>query len=157
MKVATLLTVLALTVLPCSAADKDLLHFKLNAFSIAPLEELAESASYVVMSMTLPASDGFAPNVNVQVQAFDGTLDEYVDLSKRQFTAAKFKLISEKRGDESHTFEFSGESLEMKLHFYAKAEMGKGKVFLTTATSKETQWKAVGEKLKKCVDSFQKD
>jgi len=154
-----LLAVFAFTTLPCLAADEvaELLHFKASGFSIAPLEEAAESATYLVLTMTLPASDGFAPNVNVQVQAFDGTLDEYVDLSKRQFTAQKIQIVSEKRAAESHTFELAGEIQGQKLHFYSKAEMGRGKVYLTTGTSKESQWKAVGEKLRKCVDSFKRD
>jgi hypothetical protein len=154
-----LLTVLAFTTLPGLAAEEavDTLHFKANSFSIAPLEESAGSTTYHVLTMSLPATDGFGPNVNVQIQPYEATLNEYVDLSKRQFKTAKFTIIREIHTDRSHTFEFSGEVQWMSLHFYSKAEMAAGKVYLITATAKESQWEAVGAKLKKCVDSFKRD
>jgi PsbP len=158
-KKTILLTLFAFVALPCLATEDvvETLHFKANSFSIAPLEETSGSTNGQVLAMSLPASEGFAPNVNVQIQPFKGTLKEYVDLSKKQFTAAKFALISEKSTDTVHTFEYTGLIQGNKLHFYQKAEMGRGKVYLVTGTAKETQWEAVGAKLKKCIDSFKRD
>jgi hypothetical protein len=37
--------------------------------------------------MCLPASEGFAPNINVTIQPYPGSIKEYISLSKRQFSA----------------------------------------------------------------------
>ena len=105
--------------------------------------------------MCLPATDGFAPNVNVQIQPFTDSIASYISLSKTQFEQLKFKIILESKNADTWTVEYSGVTSGNELHFYAKAFSDGKHVFLVTATSKVDQWNSVSPALKKCVDSFQ--
>lgn len=156
MKKAIRLLLLLLFALPCQAEDTRM-HFKKNGFSIAPLEGKSDSTPYVVVMMFLPASEGFAPNVNVNIQPYTGTIKEYAALSRRQFAAAKYTVVREKLSPTSAVWEYSGEAQGRKLHWYAKAVRKEGKVYLVTATSTEAQWKTVSARLKACVDSLSVD
>ncbi len=150
---------LAVFTLPCLAAEgsESKLHFKVNGFAIAPLEGKTESIPYQALMMFLPASDGFAPNVNVQIQPFNGTIKDYANLSKKQFKSAKFTILSEEITQSTVVWEYSGMVQGRALHWYAKAELGKRKVYLVTATAKQSQWKNVSDKLKACVNSFKRE
>ena len=105
-----------------------------------------------------PASDGFAANVNVQIQPYSGTLDEYIALSEEQFKAAGFKVVQRsKQGQSAVVFEYVGEMQGRALHWYAKAVHATDRVYLVTATATETQWKREAVPLKECVDSFRRE
>ena len=153
----TILAVAAILLSSASAfaAERpDKLIFKNQGFAIAALDEIQEPPCQSLM-MFLPASGGFAPNVNVQIQAFGGTIAEYTDLSKRQFTEGDFTLIKETPSKTAITFEYKRAAKDRDLHFYSKAVKKGRKVYLTTATSTEEQWRRVSDKLRKCVDSFE--
>jgi len=131
------------------------LNFRVNGFSIDALEGVAGQAPYQVLAMLLPVSDGFAPNVNLQIQPYPGTMDDYMALSKAQLVQAGLKLIREARVDKAATvIEYSGTMQGRKLRFYARMVLREKKVYLITATAAEEQWASVAAKLKACVDSF---
>src|SRR5262249_8155156 len=65
------------------AADE--LHFKEHGFSIKALPGHSDAQTQQVVILLLPVSDGFAANVNVQVQPFAGSIDEYLKISLDQF------------------------------------------------------------------------
>ncbi|MBW2117694.1 MAG: hypothetical protein JRH09_07210 [Deltaproteobacteria bacterium] len=159
MKKTILLLLLALFTLACVAAEESeaRLHFNVNGFSIAPLEGTTDAASYQAVMMFLPASKAFAPNVGVMIQPYNGTINEYADLSKQQFKGLKFTVLSEKITQASVVWEYSGMLKGRNLHWYAKAELGEGKVYLVTATATEYQWKTLAAKLKACVNSFKQE
>lgn len=156
MKKTISLFLLALFALPCLAAaeSEGRLHFKGNGFSIAPLEEETEIASYLAVQMFLPSSEAFAPSVNVIIQRYKGTIKEYAELSRQQFEAAEFTIMSEKIAPTFVVWEYSGMIKDHQFHWYAKAERKEGKVYLVTAAATESQWKTLSVKLKACVDSF---
>ncbi len=161
MRFAAALVVLAVVcagaalVLGAGEGDKPApLVFKNHGFSIAPLDETGKGAQQVLM-MFLPASDGFAPNVNVQAQEYADTMEAYVALSKSQVEQMKLKVISDKLADGVATMEYSGEVSGRQLHWYVRAAKKGGTVYLVTATALESQWKNTSAKLKACVDSFQ--
>ena len=110
--------------------------------------------SYVIKY--LPKSDGFAPNVNTQIQPFEDGIDAYAKKSLDEFTDFGFKILSESKPIKLEViFEYSGPYNGLSLHFYAKA-VQKGKtICLTTATATEGQWPKVAAELKACVDSFE--
>ena len=140
------------------AGARDMLHFPLFGFSIAPLEARSSGPTSVVMEMFLPPSGGFAPNVRVEAQKWPGTLDQYVEVSQKQFEKAGFKVINSSRPDASTAiFEFTGTLQNHPLHWYAKASLGGGEVLLTTATATEQQWPTNGQQLQACVNSFRRD
>lgn len=147
-----------LAVLTIHGQPTNRLHFPTTAFSIAPLEApLGESAQQVLM-MFLPVTDGFSANVNVQIQPYDGTIDEYLALSLSQFKTAGLKLLQQKTpGKSVVVFEYTGEMQGRLLHWYARAEKTAGKVYLVTATAADEQWSKVAARLKVCVDSFRCD
>ena len=47
--------------------------------------------------MFLPVSDGFAPNVNVNIQPYPGSIKDYIGLSKGQFQKMKWNIVEEKQ------------------------------------------------------------
>ena len=134
------------------------MHFPLSGFSIAPLEAPLEKASQKSIMMFLPAKGDFAANVNVQIQPYDGSINDYSALSSKQFASAGFKLIrpAEPKGA-SVIFEYTGKMEGRALHWYARAEKAKDRVYLVTATAPEGDWAALASKLKACVDSFSCD
>ena len=150
---------LAASCLAClGAASSGRLRFRDAAFSIQPLEAAPGRIPYQVLMMFLPPSDGFAPNVNVLIQPYAGTIDDYTTLSKSQFLAAGYKMISEtKQGAAAVLFEYSGKFQGRELHWYSKATSSGTTVYLATATATEDQWRSLSGQLKACVDSLAVD
>lgn len=136
------------------AADK--LTFPQAGFSIAPLDAKPAQAQEQKLMMFLPGVGGFAPNVNVLLQPHTGTLDEYIAISKNGFQKLNFTILNlAKSGIDTILLEYTGQMRGMSLHWYAKAILKDGRVYLATATAPEDQWPATCAKLKACVDSFQ--
>jgi len=156
MKIPFSVLALATFVLSATASDStNRLNFAAAGFSIAPLESSPGSTPYQALMMMLPVTDNFAANVNVQIQPYPGTLDEYTTLTLQQFKDAEMKVIQQKRLSKSvQLFEYSGEMQGKSLHWYARAEKFGDKVYLATATSTADQWRKEGPKLRDCIDSF---
>jgi hypothetical protein len=147
---------LAMLIASASAAEStNRLHFPQAGFTIAPLESPPGESPQQVLMMFLPASDGFAANVNVQIQPYTGTLEDYVTLSLQQFKSAGLKVLQQKSPAKSvAVFEYTGETQGKSLHWYARAEKSGGSVYLVTATATAQQWGKDAGRLKSCVDSF---
>jgi hypothetical protein len=134
--------------------DLPLYGFQIDALDATP----NASTTTTALVLCLPASEGFGPNINVQIQPYTGTIKEYATLSKGQFEELKWKIISEKEiGDNEWTVEYTGTGQSGELHFYARAISKNEKVYLATATAKETQWAAVSDTLRQHIDSFKTD
>src|SRR5260221_1902583 len=131
--------------------DLPLYGFQIDALDAAP----DASAPATSLQMFLTPAEGFALNINVQIQPYNGTIKEYATLSKGQFDELKWKVISEKEiGDNEWNLEYTGTMQAGDLHFYARAISKNGKVYLATATAKESQWPTLGETLRQHIDSF---
>ena len=136
-----LLPVLFLLASPIGAETTNRLHFASSGFSIAPLEAPRGQVTQQVLMMFLPTVGEFTPNVNVQVQPYDGSLDDYVKLSLKQFESANLKMVQQGRTkDSGAVFEYRGEIQNRRLHWYAKAQKSQGRVYLVTATALEENW-----------------
>jgi len=134
------------------------LRFKSCGFSIEALEGQPGDGTYAALMMFLPPTKGFAVNVNVVIQPYSGTIDQYAALSRKQFVAAKFKVIRDaKVGKDGLLFEYSGRLQGRQLRWYARAILRGDKVYLVTATATKDQWPGVSGKLKACEDSFRID
>jgi hypothetical protein len=156
-KSAILLLVLLVVSVAASSAS-GLLHFASTGFSIAPLEAPAGDASYQALMMLLPAKGGFAGNVNVMIQPYEGTIDEYASLSLKQFKDAEMKVVQQaKAGKSGYFFEYTGVLQGRALHWYSRAEKSGNHVYLATATATERDWPKQSAQLKACVDSFRCD
>jgi len=136
----------------------DELHFKEHGFSIKPLAGHTDAAMQQVVSLMLPAAEGFAANVNVQVQPFPGTVDEYLKVSLDQFKTAGLRLVSQKRVSKTvFTLEYEGSMQGTELHWYARGEAAHGKVYLATGTALKSSWDAYAARIKDTVDSLKLD
>ena len=133
------------------------LHFAVAGFSIAPLEAPPGESPQQVLMMFLPAKAGFAANVSVQIQPYGGSIDDYSELSLKQFNSAKLKVLAHKKEGELVLFEYTGMMEQRQLHWYARAEKKGSSIYLVTATAIDSEWDDVETKLKPCVDSFRAD
>ena len=134
------------------------LHFPAAGFSIAPLDAPVDQATRQAVVMLLPAIEGFSANVNVQIQPYSGSLEEYRALTQKQFKEAAVKVIVEKKlGKSVVIYEYSGEIRGQLVHCYARAVKSGEHVYLATATAAEAQWPKQSARLKACVDSFRCD
>ena len=156
MRKQALIILLLVLAASCMAQDTPArLSFPANGFSIETFEGTADSTTYQVLTMYLPPSGDFSPNVSVQVQPYDGTMEDYLALSKQQFEAMKWTLVEEKLVSQTLLqLEYTGTMQNYKLHFYARAEARDGKVYLTTGATTEDQWPNESPRIKKCIDSF---
>jgi hypothetical protein len=139
-----------------SQAGAATIELPLYGFQMDALDAAPDSSSPTTVIQTfLPATDGFAPNINVQIQPYTGTIKDYAATSKRQFEQMKWRLVSDQQpNDNEWNVEYTGSFNGSDLHFLARAVSANGKVYLITATAKESQWMTVGDTLRKHVESF---
>ena len=130
--------------------------FPAHGFSIAALEpESAPAAASTPLLMSLPPTEGFAPNVNVSIQPHGGTLDAFVEFSQNQFDQMGMQILRQTTSEAGEWFvEYAGALGDIPLHWYSRAVPRDGKIYLVTATARESQWAAVGERLRACVHTF---
>ena len=122
-----LLPALVLMASSLGAETTNRLHFAASGFSIAPLEAPKGQLTQQVLLMFLPTSGDFTPNVNVQIQPYEGSLDDYIKLSLKQFESANLKIVQQGRTtDSGAVFEYHGEIQNRRLHWYAKAQKSRG-------------------------------
>lgn len=145
------LLLLALT----AATSVSALDFPLSGFQIDALEVPRGDTPSSPLVMCLPPSEGFAPNVNVTIQPFPGTLSDYITVTKEEFAQVKWSVLGDRReSDTAWSVEYIDPDPSNALHFYARALVSGKYVYLVTATARESQWKSVEAQLRKCVDSF---
>ena len=126
--------------------------FENNIFTIKSVESSGESGQ--ILQMFLPSSDGFAPNVNVLSQTYNGSLKEYHELTNAQLNQYKMKIIKSSISNDSLLIEYSGNMQDKLMHFYAIAYKKDKQIYIATATTLESQWPTVSKKLILIVDSF---
>src|ERR1700752_4596735 len=139
-----------------SQAAAATIELSLYGFQMDALDATPDSSNPTTVIQTfLPATDGFAPNINVQIQPYTGTVKDYATTSKRQFEQMKWKLVSDQQpNDNEWNVEYTGSFQGPALHFYPRAVSANGKIYLITATAKESQWATLGDTLLKHIQSF---
>ena len=140
----------------CSQSRSEAIELPLYGFQIDALDAAPSTSNPTTVIQTfLPATEGFAPNIIVQIQPYTGTMKDYAALSKKQFEQMKWKVITDQQpNDNEWNVEYTGSLEGNDLHFYARAVSNNGKVYLITATAKESQWTTVGDTLRKHLESF---
>ena len=125
--------------------------FQIDALDAAP----DPSTPTTVIQTFLPATESFAPNINVQIQPYTGTMKDYAATTKSQFEQMKWSVTSDQQpNDNEWIVEYTGSFHDNGLHFCARAVSDNRRVYLITATAKESQWATVGATLRKHVESF---
>jgi hypothetical protein len=155
--IKTSFAILLATLTIAVAADStNRLHFPAAGFSVAALDAAPGEATCQTLMMFLPVKDGFAPNVNVQIQQpYEGTIEDYTKLTLGQFKEAKLKVLDRKPlGKSAALFEYTGEMQGHPLHWYARAVKSGNKIYLITATDTAANWQKDADQLRACVDSF---
>ena len=130
--------------------------FSHNDFNINPPKadaKLPQNGPQVAIFF-LPPMDNFQANVNVQKQAFKGSIEEYKNISMGQFTKMKFTPISQKLSEGVFTVEYTGNTQNRDFHWYAKAVKKGDHIYLITGTAPARTWQYQGDKIKSSVDSF---
>ena len=152
--VSGILTVLLAPLLPCALGNT--IDLPSYGFEIEALDGQAGDETVAALMMLLPPTDGFAANINVNIQPYKGSAKDYAKLSTGQFEQMKWKVITEElKGENEWRAEYTGAlKAGEQLHFYARALSKNGHVYLVTATAKESQWATAGAKLRKHVDSM---
>jgi len=120
----------------------------------APAVDDIDQASGQVCAFFLPTEDGFASNINVMKQAYDGTIEEYDTLSLGQFEQLGYTVIQHTLGSDSAAYEYVGNFQGKKLHWYSTAVKVGNAVLLATATGPNRLWEKQGPVLKASVDSL---
>jgi len=137
-----------------SFVQAEVLEFPNGGFSIESLDSIPQQGMVQPIQMFLPAVNGFAANVNVQIQAYSGTIQDYKKLSEGQFKQIGLTLISSEDLEDSIVLEYMGPMGSLTLHWYAKAFKKMDHVYLVTATATHSDWEATKEKLISTVNSF---
>jgi hypothetical protein len=140
----------------CSPSGAATIELPLYGFQMDALDAAPDASSPTTVIQTfLPATDGFAPNINVQIQPYTGTMQDYATTTKNQFEQMKWKVVSDQQpNDHEWDVEYTGSFRGSDLHFYERAVSANGKVYLMTATAKESQWPTMGDTLLKHIQSF---
>jgi hypothetical protein len=102
----------------------------------------------------LPPMDNFQANVNIQKQAFKGTIEQYKNISLAQFEKMKFTLVKESLLNGVLTVEYTGNMQNRDFHWYVKATKKGDSVYLVTGVAPQRTWQYQGDTLRSSVDSF---
>ena len=138
-----------------SSAYAEKLEFSKSGFSIDNLDTSPTSGIVYPVQMFLPPLNGFTPNVNVQIQAYNGTIKEYRELSEGQFKQFNFTILSIQETGNSLSLEYTGSMQGVSLHWYAKAFKKGDHVYLVTDTGTQADWEVNKEELIANVNSFE--
>jgi hypothetical protein len=131
------------------------LQFPGAGFSIEPFDIEAGEVEGQFLMLFLPAVEGFSPNVGLQVQPFPETMAAYAEVSREQFAQMGWKVLREEnRSENEWVVEYSGQLQNMALHFFSRALLHEGKVYLLTGVSLASRWEKDEAALRKVVDSF---
>ncbi len=117
-------------------------------------ESTSITSPYQLITMPLPAENGFSTNINVQIQPFTGSPEEYMRISREGLQQMGVKIVTEKSGNGWIMLEAEGEVQGFQLHFYAKAWITSERTYLVTATCPVAEWPAKKGELIDCVESF---
>jgi Tfp pilus assembly protein PilX len=113
------------------------LRFTTAGFTIAPLEASPGNPPQKALIMFLPEINGFAGNVNVQIQPYNGSIEDYAGLSLQQFKSVGYNVLQQKSPVKSEVvFEYTGDVQGRPLHFYSRAVKSGGSIYLVTATGR---------------------
>lgn len=129
-------------------------HFQSGyGFSITP-PEAATVNEGVVAHFYLPANKGFAANVNVMIQAFEGGLTAYDEITQQEFQQYGLTLIERQQTPTYLQYEYRGSMSGMAMHWYARAYVRGDRIYLVTATALASDWPQQKATLMAAVNSF---
>ena len=87
---ATLFSLATFSNLKASTIDLPLYGFQIDSLD-AQVDSLSPAKTLI---MFLPESNGFQPNINVLIQPYNGTIIDYIAMSKEQFKQMSCSVVS---------------------------------------------------------------
>ncbi len=150
LRLVTIIAALIVSV-PASAASlltQDQLGF---TFTLPPFPAQATGQVFMVF---LPPADGFAANINLQIQAFRGTLADYHQATQKEFAGMGLKAVAQDIGMDEARYEYTGTMNKLELHWLARARKSGDRIHLLTATGLASRWAEDGPALTAAVDSY---
>ncbi|MGD9008299.1 MAG: hypothetical protein PVG41_10265 [Desulfobacteraceae bacterium] len=136
------------------ATENSILDFDQLGFQIKALEGKSDSITSTPLTLMLPLSNGFSPNITVIMQPYKGSIENYKAVTDQQLKQANLNVIQSEIIGGIYTFEYSGSLTGQNLHVYSKAQMKGNHIYLTTATDLMIQWDLNKNKLLNTVNSF---
>ncbi len=121
--------------------------------SIKTLNAGSSQVNYVPLIMCMPPTDGFSSNVNINVQIYSGSLEDYIQLSKSQFTQMDLNILRAEIIEGFGVFEYTGKIQKREMHCYAKVLKRQGKIYLITGTTLKSLWNKDKQEIIDCVNS----
>lgn len=116
--------------------------------------EFPEQTAGQVFQYYLPAQNGFAANVNLQIQPFDGSMEEYEELSVSQFEQLDIEVLQLERAENELLIEYRGAMQDTELHWYARVLKQGDLYYVLTATALAERWSEEQDALVDSVHSF---
>lgn len=107
-----------------------------------------------VFQYFLPPADGFAANVNLQIQPYEGSLADYEALSVQQFEQFDFNVLDISRSDSEILFEYRGDMQGTEFHWYSRVIKEGNYFYVVTATALADRWETERASLVDSVQSF---
>jgi len=155
MKTTSVVVLLALCTSVSLAADpRNTFVSKDIGVSIEAPFSNEETQVHQVAIFFLPASDGFAANVNIQKQDFSGSIEAYDKLSVSQFESMGMAVTRRTIDGNALFYEYKGYNQGRELHWYSKAIKRGAHIYLATATGLESRWNEQKVELMNSVESF---
>jgi len=153
--VCLLLTVGAVPV-AAGAQETERLVFPSSGFSISAFDSgPSGDVPHTPLMMLHSPVGGFSANVNVQIQPFAGTMNEYLETTKREFLTYSFEMLHGAVTDAGTIeLEYTGDFQGKAMHWLARAEARAGLMYLVTATVPAERWDELEGEARRCVDSF---
>ena len=135
----------------------DVYGFSIEAPRYRGVEPNTPSVRLVVSG---PIANGFAPNINVTVQAVSTTLKAYIEQSQGQLNQGGLKLNGQRElkvsGRDAVEFDYEGELKPgLRLRFLSVAVVEKGRVVLATAPTPTDLFPGVEAEVREALASFQ--
>ena len=130
------------------------IYYPKLGFSIQPLEEESVGSNYVVLQMYLPPTEKGSPNINVMLQEYKESLEEYKIFSDMQLKSINVSILSSAIKDNAYIVEYTGQMSGKSIHVYTRAVKKGDRIYLITAAASPDQWREYSGKLIRTVNSF---
>ncbi len=139
------------------------LTFPNYGFRIDPLDAGTAAPLSPAMQMYLPAAPlpsnsnlTFSPNIYVQVVAYLGTMQDYVNEATAKMQADGYIIRAQiSLNANEWNLEYIAVLNGLAMHWFAKAIYSDHRVYYAAGGTPDEMWAMFGDKLKSCVNSLQ--
>lgn len=108
-----------------------------------------------VFQYFLPAAEGFAANINMQIQPFEGGLQAYAEISEQQFEELAFEVIDVAHGESELVYQYRGNMQGVVYRWYSRVVQDGNYYYVVTATALDERWETERDQLVDAVHSFE--